>query len=150
MQAEPDVTTQFSTLLAWVLVFLFADGAKDLLGGAIIGSGKQAVTNPILFVSYWVLGLPLGALAAFKWPGNNLKGLWWGMTLAVWLHLASYLLICFGARRVGCAIDWNLAAEEASCRLKQEQAGCTNAKASEIVSVVDQNAYNRNGEKVDD
>ena len=72
------------------------------------------------------------------------------MTLAVWLHLASYLLICFGARRVGCAIDWNLAAEEASCRLKQEQAGCTNAKASEIVSVVDQNAYNRNGEKLDD
>lgn len=78
MQAEPDVTTQFSSLLSWVLLFLFADGAKDVLGGAITGSGKQAVTNPILFVSYWVLGLPLGALAAFKWPGNNLKGSWWG------------------------------------------------------------------------
>ena len=53
------------------------------LAGAIQGAGKQAVTTPILVVAYWVLGLPLGAVAAFVWPRNGLLGVWWGMTLAV-------------------------------------------------------------------
>ena len=76
----------------------------------------QAVGFPVLLVSYWVLGLPLGALWAFKAPRNGLRGLWWGMTLGVWLHFSAFVAICFGhaaasrAPRSRCrvpgAVDW--------------------------------------------
>ena len=88
----------------------------------------QAVGFPVLLVSYWVLGLPLGALWAFKAPRNGLRGLWWGMTLGVWLHFSAFVAICFGhaaasrAPRSRCrvpgAVDWPAAAREAAARLE--------------------------------
>ena len=74
------------------------------------------MTTPILVVAYWVLGLPLGAVAAFVWPKNGLLGIWWGMTLAVYLHLTAFILLVFCSAVPG-AIQWHKAAEAAAKRL---------------------------------
>lgn len=69
----------------------WADGLQMALTGAITGAGAQARTNPVLIVSYWILGLPLGSLWAFVHPKLGLLGIWLGMILAVYLHLLSYV-----------------------------------------------------------
>ena len=95
------------------------DGIQLVLSGVVTGAGKQAATTPVLCVSYWVLGLPLGALAAFAHPRNGLLGLWWGMTGAVWLHVTAYLALAFAHPCVPCAIAWPAAARQAAERLAQ-------------------------------
>jgi hypothetical protein len=83
------------------------------------------VTGPILVVAYWLLGLPCGALAAFRppWgsPAFGLLGLWLGMTLAVYLHFGSYLVLCFCGGRRCCrfSIVWHDAVSEARRRLSE-------------------------------
>lgn len=61
------------------------------LTGAIIGAGAQSVTTPVLLVSYWLLGLPLGAFFAFASPALGLLGIWLGMIIAVFLHTLTYV-----------------------------------------------------------
>lgn len=107
-------------LLPCVAAFLFADGMQMCLSGTITGAGKQGVTMPILVVSYWVLGLPLGALFALRWPELGLLGLWIGMTLAVYVHFGSYLLLCF-CPCVPHAVRWEAVLEEARQRLAKEE-----------------------------
>ena len=117
-RAEPAVGENVAMLLQWVVLFNCGDGVQLCLSGVITGAGKQAVTTPILFVSYWLLGLPLGAVAAFKY-GVGLLGLWYGMTGAVWLHACAYVAICFGLPCILFAIDWPEAARKAAERLSQ-------------------------------
>lgn len=118
-RSEPDVGRQVAALLKFVVVFNVGDGIQLVLSGVITGAGKQRITTPILFVSYWILGLPLGALAAFKFR-KGLLGLWAGMTLAVWLHVAAYGVICFA--RFTWTIDWPAAAAKAAERLEADAA----------------------------
>ena len=120
--AEPQVGSYVAELLPWVVFFNAGDGVQLCLSGVITGAGKQHVTTPVLCVSYWILGLPLGAVAAFYYPRNGLLGLWWGMTLAVWLHVFSYLLICFARPCLRFAIDWKQAAKVAAERLAEPAA----------------------------
>lgn len=121
--AEPAVGLRVASLLPWVVLFNMGDGIQIVVSGVITGAGKQAVTTPILGLAYWVIGLPLGAVAAFYVPGNGLLGLWMGMTLAVWVHVSAYLFICFAghgsarARCWGIVIDWPAAAKMAAARL---------------------------------
>ena len=74
-----------------------------------------------LAIQQWPI-VVFGALAAFYYPRNGLLGLWWGMTLAVWLHVFSYLLICFARPCLRFAIDWKQAAKVAAERLAEPAA----------------------------
>jgi len=123
----PQVGERVASLMPLVACFTFLDGIQVVLSGIIIGAGKQGATPVILLVCYWVVGLPLGAVAAFDWPHNGLVGLWWGMTVAVSLHLVSYLAICFPCPRQdtrGCrlpfAIDWEEAVRMAEKRHEEK------------------------------
>ena len=52
-----------------------------MAAGVLRGSGKQYIGAIVSFVSYYIIGLPLGVMLAFK---TDLKftGLWIGMVLA--------------------------------------------------------------------
>lgn len=127
-RAEPTVGKEVASLLRWTVFFCAGDGLQIVLTGVITGAGKQAVTTPILCIAYWVLGLPLGALAAFSVPRNGLLGLWWGMTGAVWLHVLAYAAICFGAPPcIPFAIHWADAARQAADRLAEPVAAGSGA-----------------------
>jgi MATE family multidrug resistance protein len=151
--SQPAVGQNVASLLRWVVFFCAADGVhRDLdslrtsaasthdgghfsqvqliLSGVITGAGKQKTTTPVLFSCYWLLGLPLGAAAAFHWPRNGLLGLWWGMTLAVWLHLAAYICICFAHPCTRWAINWPAAVEAAAARLASPAADAAESAAT--------------------
>lgn len=65
------------------------------LTGSITGAASQALTTPVLVTSYWLIGLPLGAWLAFgSSPKLGLLGIWLGMILAVFLHMAAYVCLC--------------------------------------------------------
>ena len=128
--AEPAVGQYVTALIPWVVLFNGGDGVQIVLSGVITGAGKQALTTPVLCLAYWVLGLPLGSVAAFYKPRNGLLGLWWGMTIAVWLHVLSYLVICFAHPHVRrFSIDWEQAAQLATDRLAEPAADAASAGA---------------------
>ena len=105
----------------------------------LIGAGKQAVTVPLLVVAYWILGLPLGSVAAFAPPFHvGLLGIWWGMTLGVSLHLAFYLLLVFCPCMPG-AIRWDEAAKAAAERIDElgNEEGATPADEASTIAPLD-------------
>ena len=117
-RAEEGITDIIKQMIYWVAIFAMADGMQTALAGAISGAGKQAVTTPILVVAYWILGLPLGSISAFVYPKNGLLGVWWGMTLAVYIHLSAFIFLVFCPSCPG-AIRWEVAAAAAAERIEQ-------------------------------
>lgn len=46
--------------------YIALDGLQSVLSGIIRGTGRQAVAAPVIFVSYYVIGLPTSFFLAFK------------------------------------------------------------------------------------
>lgn len=143
----PTIAGIMGQLLPYNAVFVWADGLQMALTGAITGAGAQGATTPVLVISYWLLGLPLGCVWAFARPRLGLLGIWLGMLVAVYLHMGVYCFICFGGGCIPCAIRWEAAAQEAEERTARDAgasggsasweptsplvaAGCTNAEVS--------------------
>lgn len=52
------------------------------------GCGRQLIGAVTNFMSYWLLGLPLAALLAFKF-GLGVHGLWGGLLVATTVQVSS-------------------------------------------------------------
>ena len=76
-----------------------------VLTGILIGAGQQESAAPFIFLAYWVLGIPLGALLAFQYD-LGLLGLWCGLLLGEVVHDACFAVLV--AR-----IDWKAVAATA-------------------------------------
>lgn len=104
---------KLSNLIAQVLLvltgYVIFDGLSAVLGGVVKGVGKQLLATPIVFFSYYVIGLPLAALFAFKLKWG-VMGLCFGMLLGTAAHAIclSFLVWC---------MDWNLEAHKAAARV---------------------------------
>jgi len=80
-------------LLLVAQVFCIFDGHQAALTGIINGVGKQAVAAPLIFASYWLIGIPIGVVLAFGFFGVQplgIFGLWYGMIVGVVLHALSF------------------------------------------------------------
>merc|ERR1712117_315354 len=89
---DDSILNSIAALLPITLAFSFIDSHQAALTGVIQGVGRQHVAAPVVFVCYWILGVPLGvclALGAFgtRW---GLEGLWTGMLVAVTGHFLSF------------------------------------------------------------
>lgn len=104
---------ELSDLIAQVLVILTGyvifDGLSAVLGGVVKGVGKQLLATPIVFFSYYVVGLPLAALFGFKlnW---GVKGLCFGMLLGTAVHAVCFFILVWH-------MDWSLEAHKAAARV---------------------------------
>ena len=94
------------------VIFQALDGCQAILSGTITAAGKQPLGAPVLFVAYWVIGLPLAAVLTFA-ADLDLRGIWFGMLAGVCLHVLVYLVAV--AR-----IDWPTEAELAAQRCTTE------------------------------
>ena len=45
--------------------YIGLDGLQGVLGGVLRGSGRQLVTTPVMFVSYYIIALPSAYLLGF-------------------------------------------------------------------------------------
>ena len=86
---DPKVVALAATLLPVAAFFQVADGVQAVAGGVLRGLADVRVPAAILLVSYWVIGLPLGAWwAVDKEMGPH--GVWWGLVLALALTALAF------------------------------------------------------------
>ncbi|NWW47269.1 S47A1 protein, partial [Pedionomus torquatus] len=110
-------------LVAWVIpvyvVFHLFEAMCGACSGVLRGIGKQKLGAILNAISYYGVGLPLGAVLLFV-VRIGVIGLWLSMLAAV-----SILCTCFIAYI--CRMDWRTAAEEA-----QHRAGVTQPPLEEL------------------
>ncbi|HEX8465491.1 MAG TPA: MATE family efflux transporter [Abditibacterium sp.] len=93
---DPKVALIATQLLAVAAVFQIVDGLQVVSSGALRGLSDATVPMIVAFVAYWIVGLPLGYVAAFR-LGWGAVGIWAGLALALGL-VGSLLVWRFAAK----------------------------------------------------
>lgn len=68
-----------ATLIPIAAVFQVFDGTQVVSASILRGAGDTRVPAILHGLSFWAVGIPLGALIAFKFE-QGAAGLWWGLT----------------------------------------------------------------------
>ena len=87
---EPDVIALCAAILPIAAAFQLFDGAQVAGCGVLRGMGRTRPAAVFNLISYWVLGLPIGAWLGLR-AGFGLAGIWWGLCLG--LAVVATLLI---------------------------------------------------------
>lgn len=69
-------------ILAIVAMFQIVDGIQVTLNGVLRGLDKTFASSVLVFIGYWILGIPIGTWLCFS-LGQNAKGLWIGLALSL-------------------------------------------------------------------
>lgn len=126
--SDPKILARIAGLLPLTLVFSFLDSHQSALTGIIQAAGRQYLGAPLVFVCYWLVGVPLGiclALGAAGLPRWGLEGLWVGMLVAVIGHVASFTIAV-------CRLDWRKVTIEVVERTREEQAKSMSAHGTSL------------------
>ena len=112
--SDPEVIAAASEVVPQLAPYLVAFGMTMSFRGTIGGCGKQVVSAKLGLFTWYVVGLPLGALFCFVW-GFGLQGLWSGLVLGSWFQ------ICCFTYWLGRRLDWAGESKRARSRaLKQK------------------------------
>ncbi|KAG8837345.1 hypothetical protein FRC20_006770 [Serendipita sp. 405] len=111
---DPDVVDEVARILPLVALFQIFDGLGAVTGGILRAIGKQDVGALLCLIGYYMIGIPLGLLLAFKGK-LGLEGLWIGLTVALVIQGMGGLYICT------IRADWDLEVRKAMIRLGQEE-----------------------------
>jgi len=68
-----------ATLIPIAAVFQVFDGTQVISSSILRGAGDTRVPAILHALSFWAVGIPLGALIAFRFE-QGAAGLWWGLT----------------------------------------------------------------------
>ncbi|MRX49327.1 MATE family efflux transporter [Paracoccus sp. S-4012] len=88
--ATPAIMALAATLMLWAALFQLADGLQALALGLLRGVQDTRAPMLIATIAYWVVGLPVGYIAAFP-LGFGPQGIWFGLLLG--LAVAAVLLM---------------------------------------------------------
>ncbi|MGD7654761.1 MAG: MATE family efflux transporter [Verrucomicrobiales bacterium] len=78
----PDVIALTASLLTIVGIFQIADGLQVTSSAMLRGLHDARMPAVIGFISYWIIGLPVGALLAFHFD-LGARGIWWGLAIGL-------------------------------------------------------------------
>jgi Na+-driven multidrug efflux pump len=84
-----DAVSDLSVLLAFTVLL---NSVQPVLSGVAIGSGWQALVAYVNVGSYYLVGVPIGAILG--WP------LHFGVGVMIRTHPSTFLLVCFGGEAV--------------------------------------------------
>jgi multidrug resistance protein, MATE family len=84
----------------------FIDSAQGIMSGAVRGLGRQMAAVVYVFGSYYLIGLPVALICAF-YLDCGLKGLWYGMIVAVFIQALSFAGVIMRT-------DWKEVADKAT------------------------------------
>lgn len=79
---DPTVVALAAQLLILAGFFQLFDGTQVVGLGVLRGMGDVNAPTLITFLSYWIIGLPIGYILGFK-LGMGAKGIWYGLTLGL-------------------------------------------------------------------
>ena len=83
---DPDVVLEVSQVMPIFALYQITDVCTGVAGGILRGQGRPHLGAVFNFLSFWGLGVPLGALLAFKFD-LSVSGLWIGMAIALSLAM---------------------------------------------------------------
>jgi len=115
------IIEQASSTIPYLALYIFADGLQATYNGIIKGCGRQLVTIPIVFVAYWIVGVPLAYHNAFVAHSDQscqhcgVIGLVDGLTVGTWVH---FILM---ASLVIFTTNWSEEAKSAQQRMSLER-----------------------------
>lgn len=69
-------------ILAIVAMFQIVDGVQVTLNGVLRGLDKTFASSVLVFIGYWLLGIPFGTWLCFS-VGLNAQGLWIGLAISL-------------------------------------------------------------------
>ena len=90
---DPAIIAYASALLFWVGLFQLPDGVQVVLSGVMRGLQETKMPMILGFISYWIIGLPIGCYFTYK-KGLEARGLWMGMALGL-LCMCILLIILY-------------------------------------------------------
>jgi multidrug resistance protein, MATE family len=88
---DMEVITIAGPLLIIAGLFQLSDGAQVVCIGALRGLQDVKIPSVLIFVSYWVIGLPLGYCFTFIW-GWGPVGIWVGLLIGLTLTASAMFL----------------------------------------------------------
>ncbi|MEX2181074.1 MAG: MATE family efflux transporter [Gemmatimonadaceae bacterium] len=91
-----------ATLIPIAAVFQVFDGTQVISASILRGAGDTRVPMILHALSFWAVGIPLGALLAFRY-GQGAPGLWWGLTAG--LAAAAVLQLGRVRRKLGAEVQ---------------------------------------------
>jgi MATE family multidrug resistance protein len=94
---DPAVIAMAAVLIPIAAAFQVLDGLQVVAAGVLRGAADTTFPAVIALVGYWIVGLPLGWWMATS-LGLGPRGLWWGMTIA--LFVVALLLLWRVAARL--------------------------------------------------
>ncbi len=80
--SDAEVISWGVKLLFWIACFQLFDGAQVTLSGILRGVSVTRPSSISIFIGYWIIGLPLGYLLAFKYK-MEAQGFWIGLALSL-------------------------------------------------------------------
>ncbi|MFS8025625.1 putative multi antimicrobial extrusion protein [Helianthus anomalus] len=105
------VANAVSELTPLLAISILLNGIQPVLSGVAVGCGWQAFVAYVNIGCYYVVGVPLGSLLAFKFD-LGAKGIWSGMIGGVTMQTLILLWVTFRT-------DWNVEVEKARNRVNQ-------------------------------
>jgi len=105
----------FSDIAPLAAIIMITDGLQGVSSGILRGAGQPTLGVVINFISYWLIGLPVGWVLAFIVPWG-VHGLWWGILVAQFLVVTAFMVY------FKVFINWEKAAVEAQQRASNDLA----------------------------
>ena len=95
---QPDIAALMESAWPILIIFTFFDTTQAMGQSVIRATGKQGLGALITGTAYFAVGIPFSYWMAFS-KGQDIRGLWWGPTLATAYNTLWYNVIIF-------RIDW--------------------------------------------
>ncbi|CAG8677649.1 23003_t:CDS:2 [Dentiscutata erythropus] len=109
---DEDVVKMVASILPLAAIFQLSDGVGNIGSGVLRGQGRLKIVAAIFLPAFYLIGLPLGLMFAFKFS-MGLKGLWTGVTCAsISMAVGIFLAVSM--------TDWKWEVEECFRRVKSE------------------------------
>ncbi|KAJ9535963.1 hypothetical protein OSB04_un000873 [Centaurea solstitialis] len=102
-----------SELTPFLAVSILLNGVQPVLSGVAVGCGWQAFVAYVNIGCYYVVGVPLGSILAFKF-NLGAKGIWSGLIGGMTMQTIILLWVTFRT-------DWNMEVEKAKNRVHKWQ-----------------------------
>jgi MATE family multidrug resistance protein len=97
---DQEVTSIASSLLVIAAFFQLSDGVQVVGLGALRGVKDVKLPTIITLIAYWVIGLPMSYVFAFK-MGLGAKGVWYGLSLGLTIAaVCLFLRFNYVSRRI--------------------------------------------------
>ncbi|CAM8988727.1 unnamed protein product [Rhodiola kirilowii] len=109
--SSEEIAKAVSSLSVFLAFSILLNTFQPILSGVAVGAGRQTVVAYVNICSYYVIGVPLGAMLAYV-AGLGIKGMWTGMICGVAVQTVVLGYITWRT-------DWDDQVKKASQRLQK-------------------------------